>query len=291
MSSIPLISLEELESRCLKRDFEILKISLDLDKKKLFHQYQNTKSHYDFKEKDKDPLYKGISLHYSNDEEPLYDGLNQVIYMKPNGQNEYYQDGMRLFHKKNKIADGFGWLFTKLPFHMFRGRLLESHPGHRLAEHSDGPIRLTLHVPLTSHPDNLFYLNKKSYHLEDDGCAYVINTSFQHWIENRSEEVRAHLIFNISRMSFWPLSPFYLDQLDQHYAQIGHQGFDALMHKLRAKMLARSHCDSCEKQQSLFPVVRDFSALKNATDQETFQLLCQPCTRSIMNARKDLEVL
>lgn len=282
MSPIPLIELDELEQRCLKRDFEILKVKIDLNSKKLFEAYQNIKAAYTLEKKDADPFYKGISLQYSDDAQPLFDGLNQVVYMRPDGRNEYYQGGMRLFHKKNEIAERFSWLYSAFSFNLFRGRLLESHPGHRLAEHSDGPIRLTMHVPITSHSDNLFYLNKKAYHLENDGCAYVINTSLPHWIENKSQEVRTHLIFNIGRMSFWPLNLSYLDKLDRHYGQIGHKGFETLMRRFKSRMTDQHFCQSCAKVTELFPIVLDFESLENATDQEAFQLLCQPCTEAIM---------
>ncbi len=283
MNPIPYIELYELESRCLKRDFEILKIKIDLDSQKLLSAYQEVKTSYCLEKKDSDPFYKGISLQYSDKTKPLYDGLNQIVYTKPDGRNEYFQEGMRLFHKKNEIAERFAWLFSAFSFELFRGRLLESHPGHRLAEHSDGPIRLTMHVPITSHHENLFYLNKKSYHLENDGSAYVINTSLPHWIENRSQYVRAHLIFNVSKISFWPLSLTYLNELDLYYAKIGHEGFNLLIKNFKTKMTSHYECEACLQKKDLFPVITNFNQL-------VFQLLCQPCTRVIM-VNKDMDVL
>lgn len=269
MNSIETIALEDVEERCSLRDFEILKVNLKLDMRKIREVYFKIKEQHEFLVKDGDPLYRGISLHYNDEKNPFFDGLQQM---------EYSQEAPRLFYKQNELAKKFSYFFSQLPFQIYRSRLLESHPGHRLAEHSDGPVRLTLHLPLTSHADSLLYVHKRPYCLESDGSIYIVNTSYPHWIENKGGEVRAHLIGNISRMSFWPINPSYMEKLDQYYIKIGAAGFDKMLKAIQQIFSVPQSCAQCRRQTALFPLVADFQS------EGLFRLLCKPCTEKEMSA-------
>lgn len=271
MTPIECIDLEEMEARCSLKNFEVLKVNFKIDVQELLAIYEEVKEQYTFQAKDGDSLYRGISLHYSDDENPFFDGLDS---------GRHSNDAVRLFYKNNAIAEKFSCYFSKLPFQIYRGRLLEAHPGLRIPKHSDGPIRTTFHLPLTSHADCLLYLNNKPFYLESDGSCYIVNTRYLHWAENKSPIVRVHLIGNISPMSFWPVSQNYLENLDRYYKRIGNRGFERMISAIMQKSAIQKQCVICSSQAELIPVIYDFNS------EEAFELLCKPCAKKKMNTHE-----
>lgn len=262
MIRIPVVEVADLEHRCQLRDFEILKVNFKLDVKKLLTVCTEIKQTYPFQIKDRDPLYRGISLQYTDEKNPIYDGIQ-----------ESFNEIPKIFHKRNEVAERLSYFFSSLPFQTYRTRILDSYPGHRLIKHSDGPVRITFHLPLSSSPQSLFYINDNPYHLECDGSVYLANTSYPHWIENKSSEIRTHIIGNLSQMSFWPLTSTYLEQLNEYYQKIGSEGVKKIMSRFVIENLVpRENCEKCHLKKKLFPIVYDFK------EEAKFYLLCKSCT-------------
>lgn len=262
MNPISVVELTDVEQRCRLRDFEILKVNYKMDLEPLLKAYYKIKDQYLFQIKDRNPLYRGISLQYIDADNPLYDGIQ-----------ERSQGTAKIFHKYNEIAEKIPSFFSYLPFQIYRSRILDSYPRHRFIEHSDGPVRITFHLPLISHPECLFYINKKPYHLKSDGSIFLVNTSYPHWIENRSNQIRTHIIGNLSLMSFWPLTSDYLEKLNEYYHKIGSEGVKIIMSRFLNKNLASNlYCAKCNQKTSVLPI------LIEGKGEGLFQLLCKSCT-------------
>jgi hypothetical protein len=94
------------------------------------------------------------------------------------------------------------------------GRVLEFYPGARLARstlaelpagaaiapHRDNGIAITavhrIHVPVITHPDVQFYIDRIPHYLEA-GTIYEFDNTRLHAVENRSPERRVHLMLDL----------------------------------------------------------------------------------------------
>ena len=79
--------------------------------------------------------------------------------------------------------------------------LAELPPLSRIRPHRDGGIAMSetfrCHVPVLTHPDVMFMIDDRGYHLEA-GRIYHIDNMRRHGVDNRSPTRRVHLICNIA---------------------------------------------------------------------------------------------
>lgn len=80
-------------------------------------------------------------------------------------------------------------------------RFVKLSAGGELGEHRDeiflDPILDRIHIPIITHPDVIFNLDKKDYHLEA-GKAYHTQVEKNHWVKNKSSIDRIHLIIDLT---------------------------------------------------------------------------------------------
>ena len=83
-----------------------------------------------------------------------------------------------------------------------RARLAWMGPGHTIKPHFDydTTIICRYHIPIITNPGVLFYMQKSSkiyeLHMPADGRVYFFNTGLKHWVHNKSNLDRLHLIFD-----------------------------------------------------------------------------------------------
>jgi hypothetical protein len=92
-------------------------------------------------------------------------------------------------------------LHREYPDHIVTKALIVNLPsGTFITPHFDFGDSLNLcrrvHVPLVTHPDVFFQVNKKWFHFEE-GHAYEINNSKEHGVINNSPVDRVHLIVDL----------------------------------------------------------------------------------------------
>lgn len=84
-----------------------------------------------------------------------------------------------------------------------RARLAWMGPGHSIKPHFDYDTTLICryHIPIITNPGVLFYMQKSSkiyeLYMPADGKVYFFNTGLKHWVHNKSQFDRLHLIFDV----------------------------------------------------------------------------------------------
>lgn len=79
-------------------------------------------------------------------------------------------------------------------------RLLRLHAGSSILEHTDDALGFEdglarLHVPVVTNPDVTFYLDGEPVPMGEGECWYL-DFNRPHWVDNRSEEHRVHLVID-----------------------------------------------------------------------------------------------
>lgn len=70
-------------------------------------------------------------------------------------------------------------------------------PGTQLPLHQDGHDKFRFHIVLETHPDARFIINGEDLHLPADGWCYLVNTTYLHSTNNKSNIDRVHIYGNI----------------------------------------------------------------------------------------------
>lgn len=84
-------------------------------------------------------------------------------------------------------------------------------PGTRLPQHQDSPDKLRFHIPIHTHEDARFVINGHDIHIPADGWAYLVNTSYLHETNNKSNIDRVHVYGNVYTSDVFSLN---LDQME-----------------------------------------------------------------------------
>jgi hypothetical protein len=194
---LELIPIKDIVQRRKQLDFEILKIKCHFQITKLQHIIAEIFEKYKPILKDGYSTYSGIGLQFSDLKNSIYDSVEQTSYISPLGNEVQYRAHCSYdFCEKNELAYRFSEVFDVFSdLNLYRGRILTAAPGHRHAEHTDGPRDCRIHIPIVTNPHSLMYFGKKSYHLAADGAAYLCNTSIPHHFVNLGNNERIHLVF------------------------------------------------------------------------------------------------
>jgi Aspartyl/Asparaginyl beta-hydroxylase len=102
-------------------------------------------------------------------------------------------------------------IMNNLNVPLLKVRLMSLEPNRLLPEHTDDfndDRILRIHIPIVTHRDVLFYVDKKSKNLEAGKMCYA-NVRKMHKVHNKSKIVRVHLVFDI-----WVTDEFIIDTLN-----------------------------------------------------------------------------
>lgn len=195
--------IKDIQKFYVENNFDILKIPLDIDFQKLKNDSFDIIQTEGLKDKDgHGKKYRGIGLQYEDEHNPLYDAIDQFVFIPDQGAPTHHRK-QKIMAKKNKYGEKLDYLFSALhPLNAFRGRILSAGPDINMKPHTDGDFVLNIHVPLQSNPDCLFHIDGTPYYLEPDGSLYVVNARRVHHITNTSTEDRIHVIFTLNFFSF-----------------------------------------------------------------------------------------
>ena len=197
-------------------NFDIIKIKAGLDIKMYRDILKEVEAKFPFYKKDNQETYEGLALQYFDEDNPYSDGVNQA-----DGSNEYgsYKDvGYEKYLKtggehfddwqydRSKLNDAgkmfqpfFDLCAEKFPeLHLYRARLLKTHPRHFCLDHVDEPKSLRIHLPIVSHKWSIMYFLDKPYYLKADGSVYLCNTGhkFHSFYNFSSGLFRTHIVVN-----------------------------------------------------------------------------------------------
>jgi hypothetical protein len=197
---IPIVTVDEAKDLIKNptMEFRIVKIKsrLNIDfYKKLVHKVEDT---YEYAWKDGTDTYQAISLQYNDEKNKLYDGVPHNGSTNPSMWGAK-MDGLQDRSKKNEIGEMFQDWFDYLEetfsgMHIFRTRILKTHPGHVAPPHVDEPA-CRIHLPLQTHYHNIMFFGSDPYHLRADGSIYLCNTgSIEHSFANFSDTSRTHIV-------------------------------------------------------------------------------------------------
>lgn len=94
------------------------------------------------------------------------------------------------------VIEPYGFRKPEFP----KAMLARLQAGHRIDPHIDGAgsnlHTHKIHIPIQTNPNALFTTNGWTGHL-DEGVAYEVNNVAPHGVENRGQEDRIHLIFEV----------------------------------------------------------------------------------------------
>ncbi len=216
-SPIEEIQLSDFKQRFIAQDFKILRIKTNFDLKKAQDIYADVLKNYSLKSKDQQEDYLGIGLHYRDEENPLFDGLDQVNYIDQD-RKVVPKRKHGLFSQQNEIGAQFQFVEDIFDFlKLGRGRLLVAKPGFKMNPHRDGDFIYTLHFPLYTKKDATFFIEGDEFHLPADGSCYLVNAELFHHVENNSDEDRVHLVYSLSPLNFRHLSSADLTAFQKYF--------------------------------------------------------------------------
>ena len=73
-------------------------------------------------------------------------------------------------------------------------------PKGKVLMHTDSSPNLRsthrMHIPIITNPDVEVYIGFKKFYMEE-GMIYEFNNTFPHWVDNNSDEMRVHAIFDV----------------------------------------------------------------------------------------------
>lgn len=197
---IPTVTLEKARKLILNPtyDFKIVRVKSKLDLEVYKELVQWTEDNYDLMWKDGTDTYQAICMQYNDESNRLYDGV-QHNGSTTVGMYGAKMDGLQDRSKKNEIAEKFKIWFDYLEeafpgFHVFRTRILKTHPGHRAPPHIDEPA-CRIHLPIHTHHHNIMFFGQNPYYLKNDGSIYICNTGTnEHSFANFSDTPRTHIV-------------------------------------------------------------------------------------------------
>tara|TARA_A100001388_G_C28766864_1_gene501286 strand:+ start:1835 stop:2518 length:684 start_codon:yes stop_codon:yes gene_type:complete len=197
-------------------NFDIIKIKAGLDIQMYKEILWKCQKKFPFYKKDNQDTYEGLALQYYDEDNPYSDGVDQADgsnnyqQYKDVGYQEYLKTGKNHFddwqYDRSKLNDAgemfrpfFDLCEEKFPdLHLYRARLLRTHPHHFCLAHVDEPKSLRIHLPIESHQWSIMYFLDKPYYLKADGSIYLCNTGHKfHSFYNFSSKLkRTHLVVN-----------------------------------------------------------------------------------------------
>lgn len=214
------VELGELSARLANDDFTILKIDHQFD----VHKHQNLVHKlllaYPPISKDGSEKYKSIGLQYSDDQNPLYDVVQQMSSLTENSSVFFRRPG-KAYIKKNVLGQQFEEFFSFFDPYIYlqRGRILISEPEHKMVRHTDGLCTGTLHYAIKTNSDVVLVIEDREFHIPSDGYFYFINTSRMHAVQNRSNSSRIHITFPANPACFKTLSRAQLEKMQKYFRQ------------------------------------------------------------------------
>lgn len=179
-------------------NFRIVKIKSKINLETYKALIQKVEDTYEYAWKDGTDTYQAISLQYNDENNKLYDGVPFNGSTNPSMWGAKL-DGLQDRSKKNEIGllfqEWFDFLEDTFPgMHVFRTRVLKTHPLHIAPPHVDEPA-CRIHLPIHTHKHNIMYFGSDPYHLKADGSIYICNTGAnEHSFANFSNVTRTHLV-------------------------------------------------------------------------------------------------
>lgn len=70
-------------------------------------------------------------------------------------------------------------------------------PGTKLTPHQDGHDKFRFHIPIYTDKHSRFIINDQDIHLPADGWCYLVNTTYLHSTDNKSDIDRIHVYGNV----------------------------------------------------------------------------------------------
>lgn len=203
LSPIKTARLEDI-SELIKLKWTIFKIPQIFDIAELNEAVDTTTANFQFKKKDSYDNYKGICLQSHIERDPdVYTNLDTKYFITQNKTTLLNTPYKNIVHF-NKAGKNFENIFADLALRvkLDRGRILVAEPGLVLSQHEDGPLHMTLHIPLVTNGMAHMVIAGEEFHLEADGSIYIANTSLPHFIYNAGTTDRIHITFQITPNSF-----------------------------------------------------------------------------------------
>ncbi|OFZ29179.1 MAG: hypothetical protein A2622_14145 [Bdellovibrionales bacterium RIFCSPHIGHO2_01_FULL_40_29] len=192
---IETINICEIQNKYFQANFEIIKISCQIDVEKSYSIIQKYISKFGLMKKDGYSTYEGIGLQYHDSHNIYFDSIMS---------SDYTNSKKVIYNKINPLGEDLVDIYNTFSnIRLSRGRVIIAKPGFRMASHTDGAHINTLHIPILSSPDSIIVINNTSYHLPADGSAYLVNATMPHYAYNNSAESdRVHITFPIGPPSF-----------------------------------------------------------------------------------------
>jgi len=220
------ISADQIQNYFFRDDFDLLKIKTSFSIDQITKDVKEILESSSLKSKDQRQDYEGIGLQYEDENNPLYDAVDQISYIPEAGVRHQMRPS-KFIVKKNIYGEKLSYIYKEFePNKLFRGRILNAKPNIQMKPHSDGNFVFNCHVPVISNPQCRIHVEGRPYYLEPDGSLYVLNAKKMHFVENSSAIDRIHLIFTMNFFSFknWPeetVNQFIIDnQLEKHRQRI-----------------------------------------------------------------------
>jgi hypothetical protein len=125
---------------------------------------------------------KQTGLQYQEGEDPWTSAVGRM--KQPEAQYKYLNPAI-----KGTILEG---LIER--FEMFRARLMWVGPYACYSMHRDSTMRI--HIPIITHPECKYIIEDIEYHWEP-GKVYEFDNTRMHGVDNRNDQWRVHLMFNL----------------------------------------------------------------------------------------------
>ncbi len=214
--------ISHLAERIANDDFIILKLNFNSNPQQYLEIVEDFLKIYPPIEKDSNALYKSIGLQYADENDPLYDAVQQISYIGADNKVQIKRKLGKSYVKKNIIGDQFAAFFDYFDpiAYLQRGRIFISEPGHILQSHNDGACSGTIHYALKTNSKAHIIIEGKEYFIPADGNFYFINTSRTHSVQNLSnDERRIHITFPLNPSCFKVLTQSQFSKMDRYYKQ------------------------------------------------------------------------
>ncbi len=203
-----MLDLTEIKSFYQTRNFDVLKINYHIENMDTIRDMVTTiLQSYPTVLKDGYKTYEALGLQYNDDQNQLYDAVQQTAFI-----NDKDNKGYRIpqhYREKNDIGKMFQFVydkFSEVGISLERGRILKAVSGHRHNNHFDYDIRI--HLPVFTNSECKMVYGDNTYHMDADGYLYLINGFRLHHFYNAGETDRVHLV--------WLVEPNELRTVEHH---------------------------------------------------------------------------
>lgn len=199
----PTIRKNQISEFLYSGNFQVVRLDLKIDIEKYRKIVAKILETNALKAKDGYDKYVGIGLQYRDENNALYDSVEQLCSIDKEGVARKTREFAN-FRKKNVYGEQFQEIFNYFEpeIRPTRGRILAALAGFEMSWHTDGPHCGTVHIPIVTDSNCKILFEGSAHHLPADGSLYLLNASILHSVVNQSSTDRIHVTFPLSPLSF-----------------------------------------------------------------------------------------